>query len=479
MKKKDILLITIILISGLVVRIFAGLKTPILDYHSSQQSSTMSVAKTFSIDGINLLYPRHNDSYNFQKNLENPQQFYFYEFPLYTASIALIYSIIPFIPIETIARSLTAVSSLLTIFFIYFLTLKLYGRTQAILSSLLFTFFPFFVFYSRVTLSDMFATSAYMAAIFFIYLYKNNDKRVQFLWYIMSLFFFAIAVLIRPAFLLFFPSIILFFYQKHGWEIYKKFPLYIFLSTTVLLLLFWLKHVYQYPEGITFSYFLTDNIKNFSLLETITPSHLFFEDVIQEHVFTYILGGLLIIYIFIFISFNKSSRFLDLALVSTLFYLLIFQEKHSQYEFYQIIILPFLAMAVGIGIQKAHVIFKKENKTFILILTILVVSYSFYISYRQSTYYFRVNDDQQQIAKVIKTLTTQEDYIITDTDGNTTLLYISERKGATVIFDTPYILRKKGYSYVFTDKKDTREKFKEEYNLKPIFENSSFSLFKI
>jgi uncharacterized protein YxeA len=294
------------------------------------------------------------------------------------------------------------------------------------------------------------------------------------------LMFFSLSTLLKPALFFFVIPFLALFFKKNGLKILKQFSFYLFLILSTVPVLVWFRHINQFsPEGIPFSYLITGNPEMFSYFDTLIPSPTFLTDVLYTHVITSILGGLLGMYVFMSMIIKSKQHILYTFLFSVFLYLLVFQMKHTEYEFYQVLILPWLAMFVGVG--AVNLFHLKNKQTIIISTTLLVISslYAWYISFDQAQYYFQTSDEQVQVAKVIQTLTDPKEQVITDTDGNTTLLYLSNRTGASSAYAPPDELKEKGFTYVFTQKADRIETYKEDYQISPIFENDKFSLFRI
>lgn len=116
-----------------------------------------------------------------------------------------------------------------------------------------------------------------------------------------------------------------------------------------------------------------------------------------------------------------------------------------------------------------------------------MVKFIFYFYYFFSSWFFsfyqvrnHYNYSQELIkeANIIKSLTSPEDKIVVDRMGDTTLLYLSERKGAPAIYKDPKDLKNLGYSYLITSNTEQIKKLKNE-KYKIIFENDKFSIFKL
>ncbi len=61
--------------------------------------------------------------------------------------------------------------------------------------------------------------------------------------------------------------------------------------------------------------------------------------------------------------------------------------------------------------------------------------------------------------------------------GDTTFLYLIDRKGAPAVFKSLDELKKDGYSYFVTMNKQVIDENKEVYEI--VFENDKFALFKL
>ena len=83
------------------------------------------------------------------------------------------------------------------------------------------------------------------------------------------------------------------------------------------------------------------------------------------------------------------------------------------------------------------------------------------------------------MSKIIKDLTRKEDKIVTDTIGDTTLLYLSERRGSPAVYADLGVLKNKGYSYFVTLNKELTQQILKETNFSLIFENDKFSIFRL
>ena len=83
------------------------------------------------------------------------------------------------------------------------------------------------------------------------------------------------------------------------------------------------------------------------------------------------------------------------------------------------------------------------------------------------------------MAKILDTFTRPNDKIITDRLGDTTLLYLADRRGAPMLYKTIEQLRTDGYTYYMTDKKEIIADLKTKEQYPVLFENTQFVLFRL
>src|SRR4030065_2790044 len=84
MKKLQILLLFLIIIGGIIFRLYRS-NGPVADWHSWRQADTSAVSRNFVNLGFDLLHPRFDDLSNVASGLDNPEGYRFVEFPIYNA----------------------------------------------------------------------------------------------------------------------------------------------------------------------------------------------------------------------------------------------------------------------------------------------------------------------------------------------------------------------------------------------------------
>jgi len=472
-KKIDLFLLTFVLIVALSLRLYK-INIPLADFHSWRQVDTASVAANFVKNGFDLMHPTFHDLSNVPSGLDNPNGYRMVEFPLYNASFAFLYKLMPSIPLEVWGRIVTIFFSLVIISIIYYLVLKEANRTAAFFAGLIYGIMPFIVFFSRVVLPDTSALAFVFIAIFF--LYKGENKPIT---YILSLLFFATSLLIKPMSIFYGAALFYVFFKNHKLSNLKRIPLYIYFIFGAIPLLYWRNYIKSYPEGIPSSDWLITSVNTYQGLQNIFFKPAFFRWIFFERINNLILGGYLTGLFVVGAALKQKKYLLHSILFSAFAYLLVFQGGNVQHEYYQTFIFPALAIFVGLGI--GHIVsgakeFFHPIVTYTLIFT--VISFSWFFSYYKVRDYYNYSTDLVQIAKIINSLTLPDDKIVADQTGDTTLLYLAQRTGSASVFKDPLELKRLGYAYLTTSNEGMIEQMTRE-NFKLVFKNDKLSIFKL
>lgn len=479
-RKKDLFILFFILFISLTLRLYK-INTPLADLLSWRQADTAAVARNFVRHGFNLLMPTYDDFSNVQSGMENPQGLRFVEFPLYNAIFAAIYKIIPIIPIEIYGRLTSVFFSLIIISVIYYLLLKESGRVTAIIGSLTYAIFPFFVFFSRVVLPETMALALAFLSIFFLYLYTNEVSKFKlFSLYLLSLICFAISLLIKPTVIFYGIALLYIFLKKYHFSLLKRVNFYLFFLISLIPLALWRYYISAYPQGVPANEWLITSVNTYQGLQNIFFRPAFFRWIFFERIGLSIFGAYLLSFFILGTIIKQKSYLFHFFLFSALLYLFVFQGGNVQHEYYQTLILPPLAIFVGLGVNGILNNFKQFANPIISYLTIFIVFlFAFLFSFYRVKDYYNYSLELPQIGTIISTLTNPDDKIVTDRSGDTTLLYLADRKGAPAIYKDPADLKNIGYKYLVTLKQEDFKKYKEELKLKLIFENDKFAMFQL
>ncbi len=479
-KIKDAVILGLILLLALMFRLYK-INTPLADFHSWRQVDTAAVARNFVNDGFNLLQPKYDDLSNVQSGVENPQGYRMVEFPLYNALFGYLYKAFPVLPLEIYGRLTSIFFSLFIISAIYILLLKEVNRFSAIVGGFIYSVFPFFVYYSRVVLPETSALALAFLSILSIYFFMQTNKKGQelFLW-LLSAAAFALGILIKPTVAFFGLVHIYVFFRKYKVAALKNIYLYLFFLSVLLPFFLWRLHIQNFPEGIPKVDTLITYVNTPEGKQRIFFRPAFFRWVFFERINNLILGGYLAVFLVLGVLAKYKKYFLSSILAASVIYLFVFQGGNVQHEYYQILILPTLAIFTALGTN----FIKKNYQLFITpALTVLIVISAFIFSFLAS--YVRVKDDYNysedtlRAARVLRDLTEKDDKVVTDTLGDTTLLYHAQRKGAPSVYRNLRELKASGYKYFLTYNKSVTEEVKEEENFEVVFESENFAIFRL
>lgn len=477
MKKNNYIILFFILLIGLIFRLYK-INIPLADFHSWRQADTAAVARNFIRNGFDLLHPKYDDLSNIQSGKENPEGYRMVEFPFYNAIFAFLAKNFPFFSLEVWGRLTSIFFSLIIISIIYILLIKEKNSFSAFFASFIYAIMPYFVFYSRVILPETTALGLAMLAILFLYLTSKDFSKKNLFFYLISLIFLSLAILTKPTTIFFIFPIIYIFYRNYKIKFLKNGSFYLYIILSILPLILWRNYFLKYPEGIPANEWLITGVNTGNGLIKIFFKPAFFRWIFYERINNLILGGLLTVFLILGIITKEKKLLFHSFLVSSLTYLFTFQGGNVQHEYYQVLILPTLAIFIGLGIN-----FIKENKKIFnhrlsFIIIFITIALSWFFSFYNIKNNYSYSPELVKQAKIINDLTLPNDKIVVDRTGDTTLLYLSDRKGAPAIYKDPHELKKLNYRYLITDNQDQIKKMINE-NYHYIFENNRFYIFKL
>lgn len=429
MKKKELFLLALILFGAFLVR-FYRFDGPIADWHSWRQADTSAVSRNFTSQGYDFLHPKFDDLSNVASGKDNPLGYRFVEFPLFNFFQAGTYQLFGFFTLEEWGRLVTITSSLLTTLFIYLLTKKHINQVAGFFAAFFFAFTPYNIYYGRVILPDPSMIMASLGGIYFFdkWLEKTTKKDLtQYIFYILAIIFTASAFLLKPYAVFFTLPMIYLTFNRFKLKAFMKWELWVFPVLAFLPLWFWRSWMTQYPEGIPVSEWLFNG-------NGIRFKPSFFKWIIFERITKIISGyfGVVLIILAIFkIKTLKGAGFLLSFLLSSVIYVCVFATGNVQHDYYQILIMPSIAICYGIG---AYLLFVNKIRLFSVpigkIVLIIITCGMFFYGWSFVKDYFNINNRVIIVAgKAVDSQIPKDAKIIAPYDGDTTFLYQTKRKG--------------------------------------------------
>jgi len=479
MKKKaakwKYILLGFLLVVGLLVRLYR-IDNSITEWFSWRQTDTAAVGRFLQKDKFNLLKPRYYDLSNIQSGEDNPHGWRMVEFPVYNASFAFLAQTFSFLSLEIWARIVTIVFSLILLVVVYLLLVNEYSLSEAFFGGLFIALSPYVVFYSRTILPEVMAISLTFLTIYFIYRYWKKD------WfsYWLAVPIYALALLVKPTAIFFLPAIIYLIvrYKKHSW-LRKGVDIVVFLVLSSIPVILWRLHIQQYPEGIPWNIWLYTLVNTSGGVEKIFFRPAFFRWIFFERISNLILGGYLIFFTLMGLLMEiKTKLKLNWALAAcALFYLFTFQGGNVQHEYYQIMIVPVIAYLIGTG-AGYYLKEKKAGPFWIkIVITLGIFVFALAFSFYQVKGKYNEQEDLLLIADVVRSLTHEKDLLVTDTQGDTTLLYLTNRRGFPAPYKSFEELKKQKAKFFITRDLSYKEKLVDQYDL--IFENDKVLIFAL
>lgn len=438
----EYILLTIVLVSGFVVRLY-GINNPVADWHSWRQADTASVSRVYLEQGINLLIPRYHDISSIQTSFFNPNGYRMVEFPFYNALNAILAKAFTSISLEVWARLLTITIALTSAFFLYLIGKRVMGKGVGLLSAFFYLFIPYNIFFTRTILPDplgvMFGVIALWAFLEFTFINKK-------LLLVASAIFFAMALLMKPYLGFYLFPIIYLAINRYGIKSFFKNKNVIIWTLIYLIISFvpflvWRAWESKFPEGIPF-YMWAFN----GNLIRLKPSWWYW--IFGERLGHLILGSLGLVPFF-FGVLNTKVRNLTITafLAGTFFYVIAVANANVMHDYYQILIIPALALGLASGTMYLWEtqIFNKILARVIAIISILVMLIT---GWNQVAGYYGVNHPEIiEAGMEVDKITPKDALIVAPYNGDTAFLYQTKRFGWPAIDDSIDNIIKNGATY--------------------------------
>jgi len=268
-------------------------------------------------------------------------------------------------------------------------------------------------------------------AITSLFILDSNKNEVSWVRLMVSSIVGALAMLVKPqaAFLLL-PVLPLLF--KRPFTIRMVFQCIIWGVIVLLPFLWWRTWIAQYPEGIpAFDWLLNKNDIRFK--------GAWFYWLFADRIGRLILGywGLIPFGIGLIYATKREGFFFRLFVIGVLLYLSVIAGGNVQHDYYQILLIPMIAIYTAKGITNFWEQ-KEEGRSLLLSRGMVVVSLAFMLSF--SWYFVRSNywinhPEIIEAGKLADQLLPKDAKVIAAYNGDTTFLYQTKRSGWPLNFD--------------------------------------------
>ena len=457
--RTSLIIFGIIFLFGFIVRLYR-FDNPIADWHSWRQADTSSVSRNFVNYGFDLFHPRMNNISNVQSGKENPQGYFYAEFPLYNAAQAGLFVLFGGFTIEEWGRLITICMSLLGSWFL-FAIIKKRSKPAAWFALIFSIFLPYNVYYGRTILPDTSMVTMILGGIYFFDRWLEEKLKVKsstfakasadkqkskvlidhkyILFFLLALVFTLVALLLKPYALFYGLPFFVLTWSKYQIGLFRKWELWLFALVSIAPLLWWRYFMLAHPEGIPANVWLFNG-------NGIRFRPAFFRWIFYERIIKLISGYFNAIpFVFGLYAINKQKDrlFIYSFVFSALLYVCVIATGNVQHDYYQIVIMPSLVIGMAFGsVWLVEKLSKRTNNVIGYTAISLIIAVGFFLSWQQVKDYFNINNPAIVVAgKAVDRLIPKGAKVIAPYNGDSSFLYQTNRQGwASFDFDLPKLI---------------------------------------
>lgn len=409
---------------------FYGITHPIADWHSWRQVDTAAVARNFIRFGTDPLRPRFDDLSNIPSGKDNPNGWRMVEFPLYQLAATAGYKLVGVVSIEIWLRLVTIIASSITAVLLILLVSRYVNFGTGLLTGLIYAVLPYNIYYGRVILPDPFMV---FWSVLSMYLLSVIDTAKKYSWLtlVAAGLSAAFALLVKPnAIFLLLPAFYL-LWKKFTFSKNLFIGLFIYWIIGLFPLWLWRKWILQYPEGIAvYTWLLNEG--------NIRFKGAWFYWLFAERLGKLILGfwGLVPFSLGLLVKpGGKEGWLFRWWALGGLLYMVIVARGNVQHDYYQIMIMPIVAVYAAKGLH-----FIIHNSSFSVVprwvfagvCSLLIFGFSWY--FIRSNYWIN-RPEIVEAGKVADALLPKDAKVIASYNGDTTFLYQINRQGWPIGFE--------------------------------------------
>lgn len=374
----------LIILLGFGLRIFY-IDRSIADWHSWRQADSAAVARSFYQEGFNPFIPKYDDMTPPGNLLLNVDRYRFVEFPIYQIVVYGTYLLNGGVEV-TYARLVSVLFSLGSIVIIFLIVRRQWSVIEALMASLLFAVIPFNVYFSRTTLPEPTLIFFSLAALYFTdrWIWENTIKL-----FFLSVFFAAGALLLKPMAVFFFLPL-LYSYVRKEKRIIPPMRYILWVVLVIAPFAGWRLWMQRFPEGIPASEWLLNG-------NDIRFRPAFWRWIIVDRLGREILsvtGVVLLVIGFLRKLKPQENYLLHLFLLSMFAYLCVFATGNVQHDYYQILIVPALAIFCARGFIA---LFSKTNdfipRIFTIPTAIFLLTISLLLTFLEIKGFYQINNN--------------------------------------------------------------------------------------
>ena len=419
--KKSILIF--ILLLGLMLRLYK-ISSPLADWHSFRQADTASVTRLYLENGLDLLNPKYHDLSSTQSGLFNPEGFRFVEFPIFNLVHLLLVKAMPFLSFEEVGRMVSIISALTSSILLYLLGKKIINEWGGIFASGFYLLLPFNIYFTRVILPEPLSVTLGLASIYLFWLFIDSGKGIQ---VILSAIFMSLSVLVKPYAIFYLIPIFVIAIRKYGLiNLAKKLEPYFLVVIVLLPLILWRFWINSHPEGIPFWKWTLNG-------DGIRFRPAFWYWIFGERIGKMILGVWGVVIFFIGALIYSKRKFIQFFLLGSLFYISIIATANVRHDYYQILIIPSICLALSNGLTNLWNYGKNKDRLIRIGLVVSIIL-MFIVSGFQVKEFYKINRPEiLRAGKAADEILPKDAIVIAPYNGDTAFLYQTKRRGWPVV----------------------------------------------
>lgn len=406
----------LIITVGLILRI-VNISAPLLEWQDWRQTYTAMISRNFYLNGFNILLP--------QVDLDGSNPGYVAcEFPIYQYIVANFYRV--FGVQDWIGRSISVVFSIGSMILIFIITKLYYSYTAALISMAFFAILPTNVFYSRAFMPESMLIFCSLATI---YLFIKWLKKEKILLFVLSAFFFSLAIAIKPFTLYLSLPICYLAYLKYNKGIFTKWYLWGFFIIALIIPVGW----YTYAQ-INLKTELFGSLWNFK--ERWGNFKLWLSPKFYSKILFSRLAEMILTYTgFIFwilgmtkIIDNEEEYLFHLWVIGIFGYFLIIAQGNWEHDYYQLPLVPVACIFMGKFLAS---FFQIKRKKIYYVLIIVLLIYAPVYSLIKLFVWLEPQRSKRFLvaAESVRKYAPKNSIILVSDESNPEVIYYSQRKG--------------------------------------------------
>lgn len=459
--KSEYFLLSIILISGFIVRLYK-INNPVADWHSWRQADTASVSRIYLNEGIEPLNPRYYDISTIQTGYYNPQGLRLVELPLYNILHAFLARSYPQFSLEIWGRLISIASVLISAVFLFLIGNRFLGKYGGVLTAAIFLFLPYNIYFSRVILPEPMATTLAVAGLWAFIKFFDSERWTYFF---ASALLTSLSILVKP--------FTVFYLIPAGYLALKKYDLKRIFRTPKLLINFLVFGNLILAPFLLWRIWINRNLVGIPYFawafngDRIRFHPAFWRWIFGERIGRLILGTWGLIPFTVGILTTNRKNFFDLVfLLSVLSYTFAIATANVRHDYYQILLIPAIALVLA---QGALALWRGEirvDKTLARIVLLFSLFIALIVGWDQVKEDYKINHPEIiEAGKVADAVLPKDALVIAPYNGDTAFLYQIKRPGWPVVEDSIDNLIKKGADYYISvdlgsaDTKNFRKRF--------------------